>query len=218
MALRVSGKNLDIGPALRTRAHDEILGAVKKYYDGDYTGHLTVEKDGTGFRTECTVHLNSGRSMCVSAAAHDAYASVGQVVERIAKQMRRYKREKRDKLQMPGLDASDVLPIERESKSNSGAGTKPSKLNGAASGSPENVAKSAVARNSSTVPDSLPIVAEGSGVLPRMGVSAAAEILETSGSASLVFRNHGTGRVNILRKREDGSIGWIDVSETSERV
>ncbi len=214
MALRVSGKNLDIGPALRTRAHDDILGAVKKYYDGDYTGHLTVEKDGTGFRTECTVHLNSGRSVCVSAAAHDAYASVGQVVERIAKQMRRYKREKRDRLQMPGLDASDMIPVDMGNRAGN-----PNKLNGTAASDGKTVASGTPSRaTGNDAMEGLPIVAEGSGVLPRMGVPAAAEILETSGSASLVFRNHGTGRVNILRRREDGSIGWIDISETTKSV
>jgi ribosomal subunit interface protein len=197
MALRVSGKNLDIGPALRMRAEDEVLQAVSKYYDGSYNGHLTVEKEGTGFQTECTLHLSSGRSVNVSGAAHDAYASLAVVVERVAKQLRRYKREKQGKQQA----ASGV------------AATSAQMANGADSAAP------VLARDSKPEASASPvIVAEHLDNLPRHSVPAAADYMEGRHLRSLVFRNEGTGRVNILRLREDGTIGWIDIPAGPQTV
>ena len=60
MPFRVSGKNIDIGEALRERVSARIVEALGKYFDGGYSGHVTVEKEGFGFRTECAIHLDSG--------------------------------------------------------------------------------------------------------------------------------------------------------------
>ena len=60
MPFRVSGRNIDVGEALRQRVSARIAEAVSKYFDGGYSGHVTVGKDGFGFRTECLVHLDSG--------------------------------------------------------------------------------------------------------------------------------------------------------------
>ena len=59
MPFRVSGKNLDLGEALRERINARIAQAVGKYFDGGYSGHVTLAKDGFGFRTECAIHLDS---------------------------------------------------------------------------------------------------------------------------------------------------------------
>ena len=50
MSLRISGKNLDVGEALRGQAEERVAAAVSKYYEGGYQGHVTVDKDGTAFR------------------------------------------------------------------------------------------------------------------------------------------------------------------------
>ena len=59
MSFRVSGKNLDVGEALRARINSRIGEATNKYFDGGYSGHVTVAREGTGFHTECAVHLDS---------------------------------------------------------------------------------------------------------------------------------------------------------------
>src|SRR5947209_10489386 len=92
MPFRVSGKNLDIGEALRERVSARVVEALSKYFDGGYSGHVTVEKEGFGFRTECAVHLDSGIVLHTEANAADAYASADQAAERIEKRLRRYKR------------------------------------------------------------------------------------------------------------------------------
>src|ERR1700749_3911328 len=92
MTFRVSGKNLDIGEALRARVNVRVAEALAKYFDGGYSGHATVGKDGFGFRTECAVHLDSGVTFRTEAIAADAYASADQAAIRLEKRLRRYKR------------------------------------------------------------------------------------------------------------------------------
>jgi ribosomal subunit interface protein len=96
MPFRVSGKNLDIGGALRERISTRIVESLSKYFDGGYSGHVTVEKDGFGFRTECAIHLDSGITLHTEANAADAYASADQAALRIEKRLRRYKRRLKD--------------------------------------------------------------------------------------------------------------------------
>jgi len=96
MAFRVSGKNIDLGEALRERISSRVSEATAKYFDGGYSGHVTVGKDGFGFRTECVIHLDSGVVLEVDAFAADAYASADQAALRIEKRLRRYKRRRKD--------------------------------------------------------------------------------------------------------------------------
>src|ERR1700742_1755333 len=111
MPFRVSGKNLDIGGALRERVNTRIVEALGKYFDGGYSGHVTVEKEGFGFRTECAIHLDSGVTLHTEAAAADAYASTDQAALRIEKRLRRYKRRLKDRhaARQDGAAAFDAL-------------------------------------------------------------------------------------------------------------
>jgi ribosome hibernation promoting factor len=97
MGFRVSGKNIDVGEALRSRITARVEEATAKYFDGGFSGHATVEKDGFGFRTECVIHLDSGVVLEVDAFAPDAYASADQAAIRIEKRLRRYKRRRKDR-------------------------------------------------------------------------------------------------------------------------
>ena len=97
MTFRVSGKNIDVGEALRTRVTARVAEATAKYFDGGFSGHATIEKDGFGFRTECVIHLDSGVVLEVDAFAPDAYASADQAAIRIEKRLRRYKRRRKDR-------------------------------------------------------------------------------------------------------------------------
>jgi ribosomal subunit interface protein len=92
MSLRISGKNLDVGDALRERISARIGEALGKYFDGGYSGHATVERDGSGFRTECAVHLDSKVTLHAEASGPDAYASADQAAMRVEKRLRRYHR------------------------------------------------------------------------------------------------------------------------------
>ena len=96
MPFRVSGKNLDLGEALRERISRRIAETVAKYFDGGYSGHVTLAKDGFGFRTECAIHLDSKVTLRGEASAPDGYLSADQAVTRLEKQLRRYHRRLKD--------------------------------------------------------------------------------------------------------------------------
>ena len=96
MSFRVSGKNLDVGEALRERINNRIAEAMGKYFDGGYSGHVTVAREGFGFRTECAIHLNSKITLHAEGTAADAYASADQAAVRVEKQLRRYHRRLKD--------------------------------------------------------------------------------------------------------------------------
>ena len=91
MALRVSGKNMNIGEALRTHVTDRIRALTEKYFDGGVSGHVTIEPEGAGYRTDCSLHLTSGILLQADGRAQDPYGAFDQSAQRIEKRLRRYK-------------------------------------------------------------------------------------------------------------------------------
>jgi ribosomal subunit interface protein len=185
MTLRVSGKNLDIGEALRSQVQARVAGALSKYFDGGYSGHVTVTRDGTGFRTECVLHLTSGMTLEASGAAGDAYASFDQSAIRIENRLRRYKQRLKGRFG-PASGRIGTLDV------------------------PYAVFE---APNDEVIEEESyhPIViAETTKPLHRFSVSDAVMQLDLTGAAALVFIHASTGRVNVVYRRSDGAIGWVD--------
>ena len=96
MSFRVSGKNIEVGEALRERVSARVLQALEKYFDGGHSGHVTIGKEGYGFHTECVVHLDSGVVLRADSMAADAYLSADQAAEKLEKQLRRYHSKLKD--------------------------------------------------------------------------------------------------------------------------
>ena len=80
MTLRISGKSISVGDALRGRVSERTDEVLRKYFDGNYSGHITLSKDGFGFRTDCALHLDSGITLEADSNAADAYASADQAL------------------------------------------------------------------------------------------------------------------------------------------
>ncbi len=190
MPFRVSGKNIDIGEALRGRVNQRIAEATAKYFDGGYSGHVTIGKDGFGFRTECVIHLDSGIVLEAEATAGDAYSSADQAAERIEKRLRRYKSRLQDHQTRP----TDGYAIDQN------AVAAPSYVIAA----PEHDTDEEITEFNPV------IIAESTTTLKRMSVSDAVMQLDMTGTAVIVFRHAGHGRVNLVYRRADGHIGWID--------
>ena len=189
MPFRVSGKNLDIGEALRTRISSRVAEALGKYFDAGYSGHVTVEKEGFGFRTECVIHLDSGVTLHTEANAADAYASADQAAERVEKRLRRYKRRLKDR---------------HAARANGGDG-------GAAIDAPSYVIAAPQQDTDEEVTEFNPvIIAESTTALKRFSVSEAVMELDMTGAPVIVFRHASHGRVNLVYRRPDGQVGWID--------
>jgi len=189
MPFRVSGKNIDIGEALRERLGARVADALEKYFDGGFSGHVTVGKEGFGFRTECVVHLDSGIVLEADAMAADAYASADQAAIRLEKRLRRYKRRLKDH-QAARHDGDGALAATSY-----------------VIASPEHDTDDDEATDFAPV-----IIAESTTALKALSVSEAVMELDLTGTAVVVFRHAGHGRINLVYRRPDGHIGWIDPS------
>jgi ribosomal subunit interface protein len=195
MTLRVSGKNLDIGESLRTYVGVRLNGVVSKYSAEPASGHVTVDREGSGFRTDCTLHLDSGIILKVEADALDAYASFNKAADRIEKRLRRLKRRSRDRVAMGSQ-------LSRARKTNDGLELAPaiqSEFDG-----------------SEVVEERMPLViAESFARLKEMSVSGAVMELDGGAAPVVIFRHAGDGRTNIVYRRADGNIGWIEAASSS---
>jgi ribosomal subunit interface protein len=188
MTFRVSGKNIEVGEALRSRIGARIAEAMGKFFDGGYSGHATIGREGFGFRTECALHLDSGVTLHVDAQAPDPYDSADQAAQRIEKRLRRYKSRLKERRAVH-KDANLAPQL-----------SAPSYVISA----PEHDSDEEV-----TAFDPV-IVAEATTDLPRLSVSEAVMELDLTGAPVLVFRHAGHGRINIVYRRADGHFGWID--------
>ena len=194
MALRVSGKNFDIGEAMRQHVQDRIGGAIAKYFDGSVTGHIVIDHEGTGYRSDCTLFLTSGTSLHSEGRAHEPYASFEQAAERLEKRLRRYKQR------LKGHHSSAAPPPVE-------SGTVA-----------DYVLEAPVEEAHETTTEFSPlIIAERSSALKEMSVSGAVLELDLTGVQALAFRHAGSGRVNLVFRRSDGNIGWIDPSELATK-
>jgi putative sigma-54 modulation protein len=190
MPFRVSGKNLDVGEALRGRVNARIAEATAKYFDGGYSGHVTIEKEGFGFRTECVIHLDSGIVLEAQATAADAYLSADLAAERIEKRLRRYKRRLKD---------------HQAARKDGHASAEPAiNAQSYVIATPEHETDEEVSEFNPV------IIAESTTALKRLSVSEAVMELDLTGVAVVVFRHAGHGRVNLVYRRPDGHIGWVD--------
>jgi ribosomal subunit interface protein len=187
MSFRISGKNIDVGDALRERVSGRIAEAMGKYFDGGYSGHVTLERDGFGFRTECAIHLDSKITLHAEGMAADAYASADQAALRIEKRLRRYHRRLKDH-RPERLDARSSMD--------------------AASyiiAAPEDDESEAQIDGFTPV-----IIAESTTALKQLSVSDAVTELDMTGAPVLVFRHAVHGGISVVYRRADGHFGWID--------
>lgn len=195
MTIRVSGKSISVGEALRGRVNDRTDEVLRKYFDGNYSGHITLSKDGIGFRTDCALHLDSGVTLEADAVADDAYASADQALMQIEKRLRRYKSRLKD----------------RSGRKQAANAAAMASLNGGAVDAPSYVIESIADDHDDEITVYNPvIIAEATTSLKLMSVSEAVMELDLSGAPVLVFRHGSSGRVNVIYRRPDGNVGWID--------
>ena len=192
MSLRVSGKNMDVGEALRGRAEEHIDAVVGKYFDGHYDGHLTLTPDGTGFLADCVVHLDTGAVLQASALGGDAIAAYELMTQHIEKRLRRYNRK---------------LKSHRRGGFGVGETEVPS---------PDGTTAQYTVLGSSDQHEELPedyappVIAETTKNLRSLSVEEAVMELDMTSAGAVMFRHAGHGGLNVVYRRSDGNIGWID--------
>jgi ribosomal subunit interface protein len=189
MTVRVSGKSISVGEALRGRVSERTEEVLRKYFDGNYSGHITLSKDGFGFRTDCALHLDSGITLEAESNAADAYASADQALVMIEKRLRRYKSRLKDRSARKTYAANAAL---------------------ADIDAPSYVIEAPAESDEEVTTYSPVIIAEATTSLKRLSVSEAVMELDLTGAACIVFQHGSSGRVNIIYRRADGNVGWVD--------
>jgi ribosomal subunit interface protein len=185
MQLTITGKQIDIGSALRTHVEGRLKQSVGKYFDRPVNGSVTFSRDGHAYRADCTLHLSSGLYLQAQGRSTDIYSSYDQAVEHMEKRLSRYKSRIRDH------------------------------HNGAA----RSVADESLARETIIAPDdgedepatlNPVIVSENMTQLRTLTVGEAVMQLDLGEAPALVFRNRAHGEINVVYRRADGNVGWIE--------
>ena len=186
MQLTVKGKHVDIGDALRTRVETGLEAILGKYFKTAIEAHVVFSREAHLVRAEISLHVGRGIVVNAGATATDYYPAFAAAADRLAKQMRRYKRRLRDhhaKHHDSGERATTYVlapPIDDEEKS-------------------------------AEEPDGAPVViAEISSELPRLTVGEAVMRMDLAAAPVLLFRNRSHGELNLVYRRPDGNIGWVD--------
>ncbi|MGV8995741.1 MAG: ribosome hibernation-promoting factor, HPF/YfiA family [Parvibaculaceae bacterium] len=192
MQVQVSGHHLDVGEALRSHVTERLDASVGKYFDKPVDGHVTLTKEGHEVKADCAVHLNSGMSINTQGRATDPYAAFEAAAERLDKRLRRYKR----RLKSHAHGAKSELPAESFPSFVLEAGHEHDEL----------------------ADDAQPmIIAEGTTSVPRLSVVDAVMRMDLADSPFVVFRNGATGGLNLVYRRDDGNIGWMDASRDLQK-
>ncbi|MEQ5828111.1 ribosome-associated translation inhibitor RaiA [Sulfitobacter sp. NFXS29] len=188
MRYQISGKQIDIGDALRTHVRTELDEAVTKYAERPTDAMVVFSKTGHEFACEATVHLSTGLNASAKAKATEIYAAFDNCCEKMEKQLRRYKRRLKDH------HKERAEPVE---------------LLGASS-----YILASDSDSDAQEPDTLQpmIIAEMQTKVPTLSVGEAVMQMELSGDPVLLFRKEGQEGMNVVYRREDGNIGWIDPS------
>ncbi len=195
MDVQVSGKNIELGAALQTHVTGRLTDGVTKYFGRGAAAVVTFSRERHLVECEMTAHLDSGVFLAAHGDGGDAYGAFDSALEKLEKRVRRYKRRLKNhhangKAPLPAESAaySILAPLAPEQESN-------------------------VADDGSEDYEGDPtpvVVAEQLTSLREMTVGAAVMQLDLAESPAIVFKNAAHGRVNVVYRRRDGHIGWVD--------
>jgi len=186
MRYQISGKQIDIGNALQTYVQDELNGIVQKYAERPTDANIVFSKSGSEFVCEATVHLSTGLTASAKGHAHEIHAAFDKTADKMEKQLRRYKRRLKDHHQERSEPveyfgaSSYILASDQESEDSEPETLQPM------------------------------IVAEMETRVQSLSVGEAVMQMELASAPVLVFRNEGNNGLNVVYRRDDGNIGWID--------
>ena len=187
MDIRVSGHQIDTGEALRTHVDDRLKAIADKYFSRAISAQVTFGKGpyDHSFTCDIVAHVPQGVVLKGHGGAIDAHASFDQAAERIERQLRRYKRRLKDR-------HAQTTHAERSDQVEAG------------------YTVFAPPPEEEEAADNPPIVAETRVDIPSASVSDAVMLLDLRNTNALLFRNSGTGNFNMVYRRGDGTIGWVE--------
>ena len=190
MDIRVSGHQVETGAALQEHAADRLGAIVEKYFDRALSSHVTFGKAAAGaFRCDIVTHVTQGTILKAQGQAQDAHVALDDAAAKIEKQLRRYKRRLKDRHER-------ALQVRAEEEA-------------AYTIFDADVFAFEDGKEEAPV-EAAPIIAETSVDIPTGTVADAVMMLDLRDTNALFFKNAGTGRHNMVYRRADGSIGWVE--------
>ncbi len=196
MTLQVTGKNIDAGGAYQTYIMDKVSNVLEKYIGPEISGHVRLEKERSTFRTDCSIRLRTGLLVEAHGSGGDAYSSADAAIERLEKRVRRYKRRLKD--HHHARQNGSALPAEIPARDYV-------------------LQRTEEQQDSDAKPDEHPvIIAETERSICELSVGEAVMHLDLGESSFLIFRNAGSGGINVVYRRPDGNVGWVDPGSTGQ--
>ncbi len=218
MDIRVSGHQIDTGEALRSHVTNRLQGSVDKYFPRALSAHATFRPaPHSAFHCDIVCHVMAGLILKGQGEAQDAHLALDQAAERIDKQLRRYMRRIKDR-----HEQTAAAEAQRDDAVNEAVGTR---VNGAANGAANGHANGAANgygiedanytvfqpnEEEEVLADAPVVVAEMRVDIPRASVSDAVMMLDLRNTNALMFVNSGTSAFNMVYRRNDGTIGWVE--------
>jgi len=199
LQVQIAGKKIEVGAALQERISFGLENRVSKYFNRTGEAFVTVSKPGWSFNVDCSIHLPSGVTLQAHGEGDDGYQAFEMALDKIEKRVRRYKNRLRDHRATNAngngiLEAASeriILPRDETNEPDEDAAPDDTGLDGMAGDAPA-------------------IVAESDTKIRTMTVSMAVMQLELVESPALMFRNAAHGRLNMVYRRDDGNVGWVD--------
>ncbi len=187
MDIRISGHQVETGAALQEHVSDRLGGIVEKHFDRAISSHVTFGKaPGGSFSCDIVTHVAQGMILKAHGNAHDAHVALDESATKIEKQLRRYKRRLKDH-----HERAMQVRAEEDAAYTIFAADEPEE---------------------EVVADAPPVIAETSIDIPTSSVADAVMMLDLRDTPALFFKNAGTERHNMVYRRSDGSIGWVEPS------
>lgn len=189
MDIRISGHRVETGEALREHVTDKLTAVSSRYFDRAVSSQVTFGKGPHDHSFTCDVVLRVPQGVVLkgSGQAASAHPAFDQAAEKIETQLRRYK----DRLRDRSASSADMARRE-EAEYDAGYTVF----------APPPQAEEPV--------DNPPIVAEMQVDIPEASVSDAVMILDLRNTNALLFRNGATQALNMVYRRGDGTIGWVE--------
>ena len=198
MDIRISGHQVETGAALQDHASDRMQSMAEKYFNRAISSHVTFGKAAGGaFSCDIVLHVMQGLILKGHAEAHDAHQACDKAAEKIEKQLRRYKRRLKDR-----HEQADHAAREEEAAYTIFAAAEPEEAvadEGTGEDAPEDDGG-----------DAPVVVAETKVDIPEASVADAVMMLDLRDTGALFFKNGATGRHNMVYRRRDGSVGWVE--------
>ncbi|MGE3302547.1 MAG: ribosome-associated translation inhibitor RaiA [Hyphomonadaceae bacterium] len=201
MRVQIAGRHVELGEALKARITEDLERSVEKYFSRSGEAVVTVARDGAGFGVDCSLHLASGIALQAEGRGGDAHAAFSDALEKIEKRVRRYKR----RLKNHHNTQKSPLPAEIASAYVLQAAQDDDQDLDAADDSFVNGANGADSGARAPL-----VIAETKVAVRTMAVSMAVLQLELSDGPALLFRNAAHGGLNLVYRRGDGNVGWVD--------